>query len=107
MNVTDLFPDLTPERFVDTFRAIADDDEDKHGIAYSGCSPEAIRAYYCELHDTEEDAKAAFDEDMADLIGWTLAELGLTEPEGDQLDWLGDLYEWLEDAGFSWYDATE
>ena len=107
MQLHEAFPTLTRDQFITTFRQIADDEPGMEGIAYSGCSPEHIRQYYLDLHDDGDEAKAAFDCDMADLIDSTLAQLGLTEPDTDQLDWKGTLYDWLDDAGFSWYDEGE
>lgn len=108
MNLKDAFPYLTKEQFVETFRRLADEESGMEGIAYSGCDPENIRRYYLDAWGDRNTAKENFDVDMAELIRWTLSELGLDEPDaGHSLDWKGELYDWLEDAGFSWYGADQ
>lgn len=42
--------------------------------------------------------------DLANAIDDTLASLRVETPEGADLDWLGDIYEWIDDAGWDWED---
>lgn len=66
---------------------------------------------YSALQDADnyrdDGGKESFDCDLSNAISETLDLLGVSPPEGDRLDWLGDLYDLTEEAGIAWQDEEE
>lgn len=64
-------------------------------------SPEDIR-------DAYDNDKESFDSDLANALSEAQGTLGIGDAVGAETgDWLGELYDYAEELGYSWYDDEE
>ena len=58
------------------------------------CAPGAPQQPGCVTLDPE-----TLREELSNAISGAMSELGIEEPEGSELDWLGTFYDWVEETG--------